>query len=70
MSTPKYKRKKFFTKGEIIEKLAEQEQDVSQVVDNILEELAPFDIHDDIELHVMDRINRLDVVSKKLAAKV
>ena len=70
MSTPKYKRKKFFTKGEIIEKLAEQEQDVSQVVDSVLEELAPFDIHDDIELHVMDRINRLDVVSKKLAAKV
>ena len=64
------KRKKELTGNEILEKLEENESDVSKAVRDMLEELCPFDINDDEVLKIEDRLERVDKVTKKLQARV
>ena len=54
------KRKKELTGNEILEKLEENESDVSKAVRDMLEELCPFDINDDEVLKIEDRLERVD----------
>ena len=70
MESPVFKRKKFFTKAEIINKLSDQNQRVNDVVNDICETLAPFDVNDSEATMLEDRLERLDKASKTLTAKV
>ena len=70
MESPVFKRKKFFMKAEIINKLSDQNQRVNDVVNDICETLAPFDVNDSEATMLEDRLERLDKASKTLAAKV
>ena len=70
MDSPVFKRRKFLTKRDIVEKLKDHNQIVSEVVDDICDELSPFDVGDSESLLIEDRLNRLDTTSKALAAKV
>lgn len=70
MEYPEVKRKKYFTKEEIIEKLKDHNQKVDEVVKDICEELTPFDINDADAVLLEDRLERLDRTSKNLTAKV
>ena len=70
MESPVFKRKKFFTKAEIINKLSDQNQRVNDVVNDICETLAPFDVNDSEATVLEDQLERLDKASKALAAKV
>ena len=67
---PETKRKKYFTRNEIISKLTENENDVKKVVSDIVEELSPFDIKDEDAMLFEDRLDRLEKVSKNLLSKV
>ena len=67
---PEVKRKKTYTKKEILEKLEECENDVKRAVDEIVADISPFDMSDinmdDFEV----KLEKLEKVSKNLAAKV
>ena len=52
-------RKRRFTKGEVLEMLKQKEQDLEKVVDEICEELVPFDTNDDEEMLLRDRLDRM-----------
>ena len=65
---PETKRKKYFTRNEIISKLTEN--DVKKVVSEIVEELSPFGIKDEDAMLLEDRLDRLEKVSKNLLSKV
>ena len=67
---PEAKRKKYFTKREIADKLKGNENDVKKVVDEMIEELCPFDVNDNDALIIEDRIERLEKVSRTLQLKV
>ena len=67
---PKQKRKKYFTKLEILDKLKENGDQVQEVVWDICEELTPFDINNEESLILEDRSEQLEVVSKAFSAKV
>ena len=69
-SGPETKRKKYFTRNEIISKLTANENDVKKVVSEIVEELSPFDIKDEDAMLFEDRLDRLEKVSKNLITKV
>ena len=69
-SGPETKRKKYFTRNEIISKLTANENDVKKVVSEIVEELSPFDIKDEDAMLFEDRLDRLEKVSKNLISKV
>ena len=43
---PEVKRKKTYTKKEILEKLEECENDVKRAVDEIVADISPFDMSD------------------------
>lgn len=69
-SPPGAKRKKFFTKGEILEKLKETDGQVQQLSEFICEELCPFDATKDEEIMIEDRLERMKAVTESLASKV
>ena len=64
------KRKKFYTKSEILVNLKDNGDQVKKVVEEICDELSPFDISDEETTLVENRIERLQEVSKKLYSKV
>ena len=45
--SPKAKRKKEMTRKEVMEKLKQNENDISKAVQGLLEELCPFDVNDE-----------------------
>ena len=53
---PKPKRKKYFTKLEILNKLKENGDQVQEVVRDICEKLTPFDMNDEESLILEDRL--------------
>ena len=53
---PKQKRKKYFTKLEILDKLKENGDQVQEVVRDICEELTPFYMNDEESLILEDRL--------------
>ena len=69
-SSPVSKRKKYYSKGEIIEKLRENNFKIKECFYEICEEMCPFDVSDEDALQIEDRLNRLEKVSKNLTAKV
>ena len=70
MTSPEAKRKKVFTKNEVVEKLLDNENDVAKVVEQIVKEMCPFDLTDDTVMQKEERVERLDRVCKCLSAKV
>ena len=64
------KRKKYFTRSEILTKLKSNESDVHRVVSEMIEELCPFDVNDEDALAIEDRLERLEKVSRNLQTKV
>ena len=70
MESPVFKEKKLFMKAEIIKKLSDQTQRVNDIVNDICETLAPFDVNDSEATMLEDHFERLDKASKTLAAKV
>ena len=67
---PEVKRKKTYTKKEILEKLEECENDVKRAVDEIVSDISPFDMSDINVNDFEDKVERLGKVSKNLSAKV
>ena len=72
MSSPEIecKRKKYFSKSEILQKLKENGDKVSAVVNEVCEELSPFDVTDEEALVVEDRLERLEKLSKLFSSKI
>ena len=64
---PIAKRKKCMTGKEVIERLESNENDVKRAVGEIVEELCPFDVGDEVALNMEDRVER---VTKLLEMKV
>ena len=54
------KGRKFFTKEEVLEKLATKENCLNEVSRDICEELCPFDVTDEEALQVEDRLERME----------
>ena len=48
------KRKKYFTRSEILTTLKSNESDIQRVVSEIIEELCPFDINDKDTLSIKE----------------
>jgi hypothetical protein len=67
---PCAKRKKQLSGREIIDKLNSNENDVKKVVEEMLEDLCPFDVNDEDALQIEDRVERLEKVGKLLMARV
>ena len=67
---PTAKRKKFFTKNEILQKLKENDDNVRKVAEEISEELCPFDVSDEEAMMMEDRVERLQETTKKLSNKI
>ena len=67
MSSPEIecKRKKYFSKSEILQKLKENGDKVSAVVNEVCEELSPFDVTDEEALVVEDRLERLETLGSR-----
>ena len=63
-------RKRRFTKGEALELLKEKEQDFEKVVGEICKELAPFDVSDEEEMMVRDRLERMAKTASKGDKKI
>lgn len=69
-SEPKAKRKKELSGNDIIEKLKENEYDIGKAVNDMLEELCPFDINDEEALKIEGRVERLQKTSNLLQKKL
>ena len=63
-------RKRKFTKGEVLELLKERGNDLEKVVEEICEELVPFDVNDDEERLVRDRLERMERAAITLEKKI
>ena len=59
--SPKAKRKKELTRNEILLKLKANEEDVSKAVEELMEELCPFDINDEEALKIKGRVERFQM---------
>ena len=70
MDLPPAKRKKFFTKGEVLERLQTTNCQIVQLSEDICEELCPFDATKEDELIIEDRVDRMKLVTDHLASKV
>ena len=67
---PVPKRKKVFSRNEIIQKLKENDQKVTKVAEEIAKELSPFNVEDEDALMVEDRLERLAQTTKNLTKKI
>ena len=63
-------RKRKFTKGEVLKLLKERGNDLEKVVGEICEELVPFDVNDDEERLVRDRLERMAKAATTLEKKI
>ena len=70
MESPETKRKKYFSKGEILEKLKDNNYKIKELCEEICEELCPFDVSDEEALQIEDRLARMKKVSETLSAQV
>ena len=61
--SPKAKRKKEMTRKEVMEKLKQNENDISKAVQGLLEEMCPFDVNDEEALKIEGRLERLQKAS-------
>ena len=68
--SPKAKRKKELTRNEILLKLKANEEDVSKAVEELMEELCPFDINDEEALKIEGRVERFQKTSRLLEIKL
>ena len=64
------KRKKVFSRSEIIDKLKENDQKVIKVAEEIAKELSPCDVDDEDAVLVEDRLERLVNTTKTLTKKI
>ena len=62
--SPESKRKKFFSKGEILEVLKTNNFKISEVCKEITEELCPFDLSEVEAEDVEEKLGKLEAVSK------
>ena len=69
MDLPEIKRKKTFTKSEVLLKLEQHENDVRKVAEEVVSELTPFDVTDDNVLILEDRLERVEKVTVAFMAK-
>ena len=53
---PEVKRKKTFSKKEVLEKLKKCEDNVAKTVERMLTELSPFDVTDEDVINFEDRV--------------
>ena len=67
---PTAKTRREFTKSEALEKLEKNEDVVKKVVEEMIEELTPFNMSDSDALLLEDRLERLENISKALSSKV
>ena len=63
-------RKRKFTKKEVLELLKERGNDLEKVAEEICEELVPFDVNDDEERLVGDRLERMAKATANLEKKI
>ena len=68
--SPKAKRKKELTRNEILLKLKANEEDVSKAVEELMEELCPFDINDEEALKIEGRVERLQKTSRLIEMRL
>ena len=68
--TSESKRKKSYSRREILEKLEECENDVKRAVGEIVADISPFDVADSNVEDFEEKVEKLDKVSKNLAAKI
>ena len=68
--SPKAKRKKEMTRKEVMEKLKQNENDISKAVQGLLEELCPFDVNDEEALKIEGRLERLQKASHIFECKL
>ena len=69
-SSPEAKRKKSYTRKEILEKLEECENDVTRAVNEIVADINPHDMTDINLEDFEDKVEKLGKVSKNFSAKV
>ena len=67
---PEPKRKKELTGNEIIGKLKANENDVSKAVQEVMEDLCPFDINDQDALKIEGRVERLQKTSRLIEMRL
>ena len=63
--SPKAKRKKEMTRKEVMEKLKQNENDISKAVQGLLEELCPFDVNDE-DIHRLET-NRPSIAANEIS---
>ena len=68
--TGETKRKKSYSRREILKKLEECENDVKRAVGEIVADISPFDVADSNVEDFEEKVEKLDKVSKNLAAKI
>ena len=67
---PEAKRRKSFSKRETLQKLEELGDNVQKAASEMVSDLSPFDVNDtNVELYE-ERIEKLEKISKSLAAKI
>ena len=67
---PEAKRRKSFSKRETLQKLEELGDNVQKAASEMVSELSPFDVNDtDVEAYE-EKIEKLEKISKSLAAKI
>ena len=64
------KRKKFFTREEILQKLEESGNKICEVSSQICEELCPFDVNDEEATMIEDRLERIRDVTEYMTKKI
>ena len=69
-STGQPKRKKLYTRSDILLKLDEHENNVKSAAEAIGEELCPFDVNDEEAMAIEDRYARLEATTTKLYKKI
>ena len=69
MDVSEAKRKKKFSKSEVLLKLEQHENDVRKVAEEVVSELTPFDVTDDNVLMLEDRLERVEKVTMSFMKK-
>ena len=67
---PEAKRRKSFSKRETLQKLEELGDNVQKAASEMVSDLSPFDVNDTNVEAYEEKIEKLDKISKSLAAKI
>ena len=68
--TPPAKRKKFFTKGEVVELLKQKNHKIMDVSREITEVLCPFNVDDNETEDINEKLEKLEEVSRQLTGNI